>query len=204
MSPTYSSKGSKRYRYYVCSQAQKRGWDLCPSQSIPASPIERIVVAQISKVGQDAQRLQKILTEASQQRQVRLTALESERRRLERELKILTESLAPANASDEGNRSGFETIQENIGHLERRLAETQEQTLALQRPPLEREQVAQALMALEQRFDELPVIEQARLIRSMVERVDYDGAQGKLALTLDPAGLVAVLEEQNQRKENSK
>jgi hypothetical protein len=50
----------------------------------------------------------------------------------------------------------------------------------------------------------MPVIEQARLMRSMVERVDYDGAQGKLALTLDPAGLVAVLEEQNQRKENSK
>jgi site-specific DNA recombinase len=204
MSPTYSSKGSKRYRYYVCSQAQKRGWDLCPSQSIPASPIERIVVAQISKVGQDSERLQKILTEASQQRHVRLTALESERRRLERELKILTESLALANASDEGNQSGFETIQENIGHLQRRLAETQEQTLAFQRPALGLEQVAQALMALEQGFEELPVIEQARLIRSMVRRVDYDGGQSKLALTLDPAGLVAVLEGETKRKENSK
>jgi len=204
MSPTYSSKGSKRYRYYVCSQAQKRGWDLCPSQSIPASQIERIVVAHISKVGLDSERLQKILTEASQQRHVRLTALESDRRRLERELKILTESLAPANASDEENQSGFETIQENIGHLQRRLAETKEQTLAFQRPALELEEAAQALMALEQGFEELPMIEQARLIRSIIERVDYDGAQGKLALTLDPAGLVAVLEEQNQRKENSK
>ena len=204
MSPTYSSKGSKRYRYYVCSQAQKRGWDHCPTQSIPAGQIERIVVAQISKVGQDSERLQKILTEASQQRHTRLAALESDRRRLERELKILTESLAPANASDEGNQSGFETIQENIGHLERRLAETQVQAQALQHPALELEEAAQALMALEQGFEELPVIEQARLIRSMVERVDYDGAQGKLALTLDPAGLVAVLEEQNQREEDSK
>src|SRR5437764_516439 len=96
MSPTYSSKGSKRYRYYVCSQAQKRGWDHCPTQSIPAGQIERIVLAQISKVGQDSERLQKILTEASQQRHVRLTALESDRRRLERELKIMTDSLAPA------------------------------------------------------------------------------------------------------------
>ena len=59
-------------------------------------------------------------------------------------------------------------------------------------------------MALEQRFDELPVIEQARLIRLMVQRVEYDDGQSKLVLTLDPAGLVAVLEEQNQRKENSK
>jgi site-specific DNA recombinase len=196
MSPTYSSKGSKRYRYYVCSQAQKRGWDHCPTQSIPAGQIERIVLAQISKVGQDSERLQKILTEASQQRHSRLAALESDRRRLERELKILTESLAPANASDEGNQSGFETIQENIGHLERRLVETQEQTLAFQRPALELDEAAQALMALEQGFEELPVFEQARLIHLMVQRVDYDGGQSKLVLTLDPAGLVAVLEEQ--------
>jgi site-specific DNA recombinase len=204
MSPTYSSKGSKRYRYYVCSQAQKYGWDHCPTQSIPAGQIERIVLAQISKVGQDSERLQKILTEASQQRHVRLAALESDRRGLERELKILAGSLAPANASDEGNQSGFETIQENIGHLERRLAETQVQAQALQQTGLELEQAAQALMALEQGFDELPVFKQARLIRSMVERVDYDGAQSKLALTLDPAGLVAVLEEETKRKENSK
>ena len=59
-------------------------------------------------------------------------------------------------------------------------------------------------MALEQGFEELPVIEQARLVHLMVERVDYDGGQGKLALTLDPAGLVAVLEEEIKRKENSK
>src|SRR5438552_11982474 len=204
MSPTYSSKGSKRYRYYVCSQAQKRGWDHCPTQSIPAGQIERIVLAQISKVGQDSERLQKTLTEASRQRHVRLTALESDRRRLERELKILTESFAPANASDEGNQSGFETIQENIGHLQRRLAETQAQTLAFQRPALELERAAQALMALEQAFEELPVIEQARLIHLMVQRVKYDDGQSKLVLTLDPAGLVAVLEEETKRKENSK
>jgi site-specific DNA recombinase len=204
MSPTYSSKGNKRYRYYVCSQAQKSGWGHCPSQSVPAGPMERIVMEQISDVGQDSKRLQKILAEASQQRHVRLAALESDRRRLERELKIMTESLAAANASDEGEQSGLETTQENIGHLQRTWAETQEQVQALQQPVLELDQAAQALVVLEQGFEGLPVIEQARLIRLMVQRVDYDGGQSKLALTLDPAGLVAVLEEQNQRKENSK
>src|SRR5262249_776 len=107
MSPTYSSKGNKRYRYYVCSNVQKRGWDHCPSQSVPAGPMERIVVEQISKVRQDSERLHKILAEASRQRHIRLTALES--RRLAGELKITTESLAASNAS-EGKQSGFETI----------------------------------------------------------------------------------------------
>jgi site-specific DNA recombinase len=206
MSPTYSSKGGKRYRYYICSQAQKRGWDHCPSQSVPAGPLERIVLEQIAKVGQDQERSGKILNEASKQRKTRLADLEGERRRLERELKILTEKLAQGNGANDRKQPvcGFETIQENIGHLERRLAETQVQAQALQHPALELEEAAQALMALEQGFEELPVIEQARLIRSIVERVDYDGVQGKLALTLDPAGLVAVLEEETKRKENSK
>jgi site-specific DNA recombinase len=44
---TSSKKGSKRYRYYVCISAQKRGWHTCPSKSIPAAEIERFVVEQI-------------------------------------------------------------------------------------------------------------------------------------------------------------
>jgi hypothetical protein len=37
----------------------------------------------------------------------------------------------------------------------------------------------------------------------MVQRVDYDGAQCKLALTVDPAGLVAVVEEQIQQDQEA-
>jgi site-specific DNA recombinase len=208
MTPTHATKGGKRYRYYVCSQAQKRGWERCPSQSVPAGQMERIVVEQISKVGQDPERLKKILNEASKQRHVRLLAVESERGGLERELKALTESLPQGNgASDEEKQpaSGLEAIRENIGHLERRLTETQEQALELQQQPLGVEEAARVLAALEQGFGELPVIDQTRLIQLMVQRADHDGGQGKLALTLDPAGLVAVLEEQAQQdQEKSK
>jgi hypothetical protein len=37
----------------------------------------------------------------------------------------------------------------------------------------------------------------------IVQRVDYDGAQGKLALTLDPAGLAMVVEEQIQQEQEA-
>jgi site-specific DNA recombinase len=195
MSPTYSSKAGKRYRYYVCSQAQKRGWDHCPSQSVPAAPMERIVVEQICKVGRDSERLKKILMEASKQRRTRLADLESERRRLERELQVLTESL-PRKTGNGDNYPGLETVEKNIGHLERRLAENNDQVLLLQQPGVEMDQTAQALAALEQVFGSLPQIEQARFIRSAVKRADYDGGQSKLVLTLNPTGLVAALEEQ--------
>jgi len=202
MTPTHATKGGKRYRYYVCSEAQKRGYDRCPSQSVPAGQMERIVVEQIAKLGQDPARLKTILAEASKQRRTRLADLEGERRGLEQELaraqalmQNLLQEIGPGDQKQQP-ASELEAIRENIGHVECRLAETKEQALTLQQPLLEVEQAALALAAMEQEFGSLPVVEQTRLIRLMVQRADYDGAQGKLALTLDPAGLAAVVEEQ--------
>jgi len=50
---TYTSKGRRRYRYYVCTQAQQRGWHTCPSPSLPAGAIERCVVDEIKCIGRD-------------------------------------------------------------------------------------------------------------------------------------------------------
>jgi site-specific DNA recombinase len=53
MSHTYTSKGNRRYRYYVCGTAQQRGWSECPSPSVPAGEIERFVVDEIKCIGGD-------------------------------------------------------------------------------------------------------------------------------------------------------
>ena len=50
---TSSKKGTRKYRYYVCTSAQARGWNTCPSKSMPAAEIERFVVEQIRAMGQD-------------------------------------------------------------------------------------------------------------------------------------------------------
>ena len=54
MSPSHTTKKKRnRYRYYVCTSAQKRGWHTCPSKSIPAEEIEQFVVEQIRCIGKD-------------------------------------------------------------------------------------------------------------------------------------------------------
>ncbi len=47
MTHSSSSNGSRRYRYYVCTQASRRGWDTCPSKSLPAGVIEQFVIDQL-------------------------------------------------------------------------------------------------------------------------------------------------------------
>jgi site-specific DNA recombinase len=55
MGHTYSVKdGKAAYRYYVCYVAQKQGWHACPSGSLPAEQIERLVVDRIKHIGGDA------------------------------------------------------------------------------------------------------------------------------------------------------
>src|SRR5215470_11514699 len=36
MTPAQVSRGNRRYRYYTCSAAQRKGWHTCPSKSLPA------------------------------------------------------------------------------------------------------------------------------------------------------------------------
>jgi len=48
MTPAHTIKNDgTRYRYYVCLTAQKRGWDACPSKSVPARAIERFVLERL-------------------------------------------------------------------------------------------------------------------------------------------------------------
>src|SRR5262249_9797662 len=87
MTPSHTTKqGHKRYRYYVCSSAQKRGWHTCPSKSIPAGEIERFVVEQIACIGRDPALSQETFAQAGVQTRTRLKELEHERRGLERDL----------------------------------------------------------------------------------------------------------------------
>jgi site-specific DNA recombinase len=87
MCPSHSTRnGNKRYRYYVCSGAQKRGWGTCPSKSVPASEIERVVVEQIRCIGRDPGLLAETVIQAHEQIEARMDELKSEHQGLNRDL----------------------------------------------------------------------------------------------------------------------
>ena len=47
MVATYSAKGARRYRYYVCHTVRRQGWKACPTKSVAANVIEDSFVAQL-------------------------------------------------------------------------------------------------------------------------------------------------------------
>ena len=44
---SYSGKGDRKYPYYVCLNAQRKGWAVCPGKSLPARAIEESVLGRI-------------------------------------------------------------------------------------------------------------------------------------------------------------
>ncbi len=44
---SYSTKNNRQYFYYVCLNAQRRGWKFCPAKSLPARAIEESVLKRL-------------------------------------------------------------------------------------------------------------------------------------------------------------
>jgi DNA invertase Pin-like site-specific DNA recombinase len=47
MTPSYTRKKGRQYRYYVCTHATKNGSDTCPVRTVPAGEIEAAVIDQV-------------------------------------------------------------------------------------------------------------------------------------------------------------
>jgi site-specific DNA recombinase len=206
MSPTHSTKnGNKRYRYYVCTTAQKRGWDHCPSKSIPAGEIEQFVVDRIRRIGQDPSLIQETINQAQKIGQQQSAALATERRSLERELsqtnREMKELLATITPSDQETpaTAHLADLQERIRNAERRATEVREQILQLARIKIDGPDIIKALQNFDPVWESLAPREQTRLIQLLIERVDYDGATGKVAITFHAVGIKTLAGEMGEQ-----
>jgi site-specific DNA recombinase len=196
MTPSHTTrKGGVRYRYYTCVHAQKSGWQSCPSKSIPAAPIEQLVVAQIQRLGRDPLALEQILTTVRQQDEARVAEWESERVGLERDLlrgqsdmrKLLAE--VGAGTSGSGVVTRLAALQARLAHIEQRLTRLRGQREAWQQERLDEAAATEALSGLVPAWQAMTPDEQARVVRLLVSRVDYDGQHGKASITFQPLGL---------------
>jgi site-specific DNA recombinase len=47
MVPSYAMKKNRKYPYYLCLNARRKGWAACPTKSLPAAKIEASVLGRI-------------------------------------------------------------------------------------------------------------------------------------------------------------
>jgi len=208
MVPTHATKttasgGNKRYRYYVCQNAQSRGWHNCPSPSVPAPELERFVVDQVKAIGKDTNLLAETLDESRRQREEAIGKLEDEKRTLERELHRHNTELRELAAK--GRTNGVTTdrmadVQDRIKIAEQRTTEVREQIVALSRELVDAREVGEACSLFDPLWDTLTAREQARILHLLIERIDYDGVNGTVSITFHPTGIKTLADELAQQE----
>jgi len=196
---TYTARKGKHYRYYVCLTAQQRGWASCPTKSLNAYEIEAAVVDYIQGLGANPEVFSETASQVRVQSEKRLAEIEAERRAHERELKRLDARLRalvgdlPTSGTDRGPATDqMADLQDQIHSLEQRITVIREETIAVQRETLEDGDLEKALAAFDPIWQSLAPREQARVIKALVERVAYNGRDGKVTVTFRSPGIKAV------------
>jgi hypothetical protein len=80
-------------------------------------------------------------------------------------------------------------LQERVGQVEQRIARLRAQREVIEQERLDEAEATRALAGLDPAWATLTPPEQARVVQLLVSQVDYDGAQGKVAITFHPLGL---------------
>ncbi|MFO0836118.1 MAG: recombinase family protein [Phycisphaerales bacterium] len=173
------SKG-RRYRYYVCIHAQKRGWGTCPQPSLPAEELEKFVVDRMREVCGDESLLQQSVLRAQQQLAEDLDTARDERDGVARDLALARQSLT--KATGKGDHASAAERRDEVRDLECRQRQLDARISAMERQVIDPDELAGAMEAFDPLWASLTTDERERLVRLMVREVVYDATDDSLTV----------------------
>ncbi len=193
----YTSQRGKRYRYYVCTHAQKNGWETCPVKSLPADEIERFVINTIRNIGKDDTLSREVVRQAQAQNKQACETLQHERKFLEQELRNLdSEVRRLIKSMDEqtgtAKTSRLAELQDRIRQTEQRATAVREDLLKMESECIDQDKMVSAVSLFDPVWDSLLPRERVRVIQLLVERVVYNGTNGKVSVSFRPTGIRAL------------
>jgi len=188
MSLSWTSKGPRKYRYYLCNGAAKKGWDTCPSKSVPAAQIEQFVVGEIKAIGSDPQLVNETIAKVRANIDAQRDALPRQRASAVRELQRHHDDLRRMAAA--GETSLLADLHERITGSESRIHQVDDDLATIK--PLPESDLRKALADFEPVWASLSPGEQAKLLNLLLERIEYDGAAGSVTLRFWPNGFQRI------------
>jgi site-specific DNA recombinase len=192
MMHTYTMRKSKRYRYYVCYNAQQKGWQNCETKSVPAQAIESAVLNSIRRIGTDPKLAEAVAVEALDQMARRRRDLDQQLDAERRSLRQLNQTLAREAADtrlDSGARFGrIVGLQKQIEETEHRLTELVVERKNIDSERVNAEDLRRTLAEFDAIWSSLTTKEQEQMIHLLVAKVGYDGRSGKVTINFRSAG----------------
>ncbi len=190
MSHTFTTRGGRRYRYYRCTNATKRGRQSCPSGSLPAIEMENAVVEQIHGIARDPGLLRETLEAARRQTDQSIGRRTAERRAVQRGLARLQADIRRVVADDAAEAAArLPDLHDQVAAAQRRLTKIETQLLELRAERVSDDDVAGAFADFDNLWSTLSPREQARVVRLLVRAVEFDADQCTIEISFHAAGI---------------
>lgn len=188
MSHHYASKGNRRYRYYVCINAMKRGWDYCPAPSLPAMELEQFVIQEIHTLIKDEVLLHEVVHEAQKKLRAEISGFERSLKNLDQEIHALARQIGEL-ASQGDAADQIEVLQADLRDKEQAKSRLHDQIIRARRRLLDDKTLTGTMKEFEPVWKSLRPTEQERLVHLLVEQIEYDSANDNVSITFNSAAL---------------
>ncbi len=189
---TSRGKGKKQYRYYRCVGSIKRGACTCPSGSLPASEIEQLVIDEARAAMTDPALIKQVLGESHSvlgqqigQREQGLAELASELKRLHRDLRRVVGE--PGEQADR-----IAELNDAIAGDQRLEKQLRDELDELREQRIDPEQAKGMLANFDEVWANLIPCEQARVLRLLIETVEYDSDSQSVSVRFRPSGIKSL------------
>jgi len=198
MGLTFTRKGGRTYRYYVCQRTNNQSATDCPVKSLPAGVVEGAMLDQLRGVFRAPELLAETLHLVEAHDADDRERLEKERAGLESELGVVRGAASRLLQTQLDQDMGFvrgelARLDVERDKLERRLAQVAVEQRARADLPDCAGALAEALASLDPIWENLFPAEQQRLVRLLVEQAVVHPDNLELVLNLD--GLHSLLAE---------
>jgi site-specific DNA recombinase len=189
MYSTYSASKERRYRYYLCYQAQQKLEGSCGARSVSAPAVEDAVVESISRVGVHPDVLAETARVARQRLAEALAGKRAELSAANARAKNLKSQLARARNAESARTA---EIQGQIATAEAQAVGLRSEMQGLERRRIDEKEMRSAMESFEEVWKIMNLDEQRALLGQLVEKVGYDSLSGKVTVSFKSANIKAL------------
>ena len=192
---TYTQKEGKKYRYYVCMDAQKKGYTNCPTRSISAQGIEDAVINGLKKIAADSEAKGNKISQLRATLDQEIDALLKDQIGLDDDIHDLgikiqetkeTLKLSPSKIGI--SEKALQELKNDLLEKERQASATRIKKIEIEEKLLNDQELSEALVVASPVWDSLFPQEKRRIMRLLLHEADYDPKTDKLGITLSEKG----------------
>ncbi|HBJ34054.1 MAG TPA: resolvase, partial [Planctomycetaceae bacterium] len=189
---TFTGRGTKRYRYYVCLNAMKNGRTSCPTRSLQAAEIESAVVDQITCIARDRGLRSEVLRQTGAATEAELAELQTQQSQLQRQLSrdhAEIGRIALAANPSAATASRLADLHQRVAKAELDLGSVKSRIDDLAKKRVDEADITAAFTDFDNVWTTLSSREQAKLMRLLVARVDIEADESSIEISFHPSAI---------------